>query len=244
MSNGIYQAITNAMNEVSPIAKGKRNREQGFSFRGIDDVMNELHSILSKNKIFIYPEVINVQRQERTTSKGSALLYSVLTIKYHFAHEDGSEVTCIVVGEGMDSGDKASNKAMAVAFKYACLQMFCIPTDEMADPDSTTPPESVPKSDTPHGTPPPKNANEKKTAGEIIGEILNTKDPDCLPFFNQKEIEIERAIFMKSSMPDVEKQYYRLKGEFEKRKASFCPAPFGDEPKPTENFIQGEINGK
>ena len=42
----------------------------------------------------------------------------------------------VVIGEGMDSGDKATNKAMAIAYKYACFQTFCIPTEEMKDPDS------------------------------------------------------------------------------------------------------------
>ena len=36
----------------------------------------------------------------------------------------------------MDSGDKATNKAMSIAFKYACFQVFCIPTEEMVDPDA------------------------------------------------------------------------------------------------------------
>ena len=36
----------------------------------------------------------------------------------------------------MDSGDKATNKAMSIAFKYACFQTFCIPTEEMVDPDA------------------------------------------------------------------------------------------------------------
>ena len=44
----------------------------------------------------------------------------------------------------MDSGDKATNKAMSVAFKYACFQVFCIPTEDMTDPDAETPPPSVP----------------------------------------------------------------------------------------------------
>lgn len=54
----------------------------------------------------------------------------------------------------MDSADKASNKAMSVAFKYACFQVFCIPTEEMVDPDSETPPQST-RQNTP--APPPKN---------------------------------------------------------------------------------------
>jgi len=45
-------------------------------------------------------------------------------------------VSAVIIGEGMDSGDKASNKALAVGLKYACFQMFMIPTEDMIDPDS------------------------------------------------------------------------------------------------------------
>ena len=39
----------------------------------------------------------------------------------------------------MDTGDKAINKAMAIAYKYLCFQLFCIPVDDMADPDAESP---------------------------------------------------------------------------------------------------------
>ena len=246
MSNGIYQAIATAMSEIEPIAKAERNKEQNFQYRGIDQVMNSLSPILVKNKIFIYPEVVDVIRSERTTQRGGTLLYSVLKIKYHFAHEDGSELCCVVVGEGMDSGDKASNKAMAIAYKYACIQMFCIPTAEMKDPDGDTPPPSTPQIPPPQNganSPQKPNGNgqngansaekeRKEKAGEAIGKILETVDGDEQPFFNKKEIEIERKIFMTSNMADVEKQYIRLKSELEKRKANWKPIPFSD----SDNF--------
>jgi len=242
MSNGIYQAIATAMSEIEPIAKKRENKEQKFKFRGIDDIMNELSPILTKNKIFIYPEVINVQRQDRQTKIGGTLIYSVLTIKYHFAHEDDSELCCVVVGEGMDSGDKASNKAMAVAYKYACLQVFCIPTEDMPDPDAETPPPS-----TPVNQPPKNNANSpqkpngngqnggdvpeserKEKVHKTIGEILETLNPDKMPYFNAKEIEIEKRIFETSGIAGIEKQYFRLKGELKKRMDNYMPIPLGD----------------
>lgn len=64
---------------------------------------------------------------------------SICKIKYTFFAEDGSSVYAIVIGEGMDTGDKATNKAMSIAFKYACFQVFCIPTEEMQDPDAERP---------------------------------------------------------------------------------------------------------
>ena len=132
----IYEAITAIMNDGYVIGKEKTNNQQGFKYRGIDDVMNTYYPLLAKYKVFVVPEVISESRSERETKGGGVLLYSILRIKYTFYAEDGSSVSAVVIGEGMDSGDKASNKAMAVGMKYALFQTFCIPTEEMRDPDS------------------------------------------------------------------------------------------------------------
>lgn len=141
----IYQSITKILEEVPAIGKGKTNSQQNFKYRGIDDVMNVFQPILAKHKVFIVPQVLEQKREERTTSRGGNLIYSICKIKYTFYAEDGSNVEAIVIGEGMDSGDKATNKAMAIAMKYAMFQVFCIPTEEMKDTDSETPPESKSK---------------------------------------------------------------------------------------------------
>lgn len=140
----IYESITKIMEEGYAITKSKRNQQQGFMYRGIDDVMNTFHPLLSKYHVFVVPEVIDQQRQERVTGQNKTLIYSILRIKYTFFAEDGSSINAIVVGEGMDSGDKASNKAMSVGMKYAMFQVFCIPTEEMDDPDAVTPPPTKP----------------------------------------------------------------------------------------------------
>lgn len=137
MENGqIYAAISAAMADISAIAKDKYNQQQGFKFRGIDDVMNALKPILTKNKIFTVPQVLEQTRESKVTTKGGELRYSILKIAFRFYTTDGSFVEAVTLGEGMDSGDKASNKAMAIAYKYALFQVFCIPTEEMTDPDS------------------------------------------------------------------------------------------------------------
>ena len=135
----IYEAISKCMEEIGAVGKDAVNKQQGFKYRGIDAVMNAINPALVKNHVFIVPEVLEQERQERTTNKGAVLIYSICRIKYTFYAEDGSSIEAITVGEGMDSGDKATNKAMAIAFKYACFQVFCIPTEEMKDPDSETP---------------------------------------------------------------------------------------------------------
>lgn len=144
----IYESITKIMEEIPAIGKDQTNKTQGFKYRGIDDVMNTLQPLLSKNKVFIVPQILEQTREERTTNKGGNLIYSICKIKYIFYAEDGTYIEAVTVGEGMDSGDKATNKAMAIAMKYALFQVFCIPTEEMKDPDGETPEGSKPRSST------------------------------------------------------------------------------------------------
>lgn len=150
----IFDSIALVMREIGAVGKDSKNPQQGYAYRGIDAVMNALQPALVKAKMFVVPEVIEHEREERTNSKGTTLIYSMVTVKYGFWAEDGSHIFAIVIGEGMDSGDKSYNKAMSAAFKYACFQTFCIPTEEMIDSE---------KDD--HEVTPKKSA-EKKPAGE------------------------------------------------------------------------------
>lgn len=137
MTHLIYEQINLCMKEITAISKDKRNTQgSGFNYRGIDDIYNVLHSILVQHKVFTVPTVVDMKREERTSKSGGTLAYSILTIEYKFYTLDGSFITATMVGEAMDSGDKASNKAQSVAHKYALLQVFAIPTVEEKDPDS------------------------------------------------------------------------------------------------------------
>lgn len=142
----IIESLSNIMTEIGAIGKSRKSMGVDFAYRGIDDVMNELHPLLSKNQVLTVPEVVEHHREERLTSKGKTMIYSIMIVKIHFIAVDGSEVVATVVGEGMDTSDKASNKALAVAYKYACFQVLCIPTEDMAkaDPDGYMPEESRP----------------------------------------------------------------------------------------------------
>lgn len=132
----IYEAICGVMADIGAVGKNKKNQQQGFMFRGIDDVMNALAPALVKNKVFIVPEITGEEREERQTQKGGVLFYVRLHITYRFFTTDGSYIEAKVIGEAMDSGDKATNKAMSIAYKYAAFQVFNIPTEEMKDPDA------------------------------------------------------------------------------------------------------------
>ena len=175
----IFESINAVMADMGAVGKNSQNKQQGFMFRGIDAVMNALYPALVKNKVFVVPTILEQQREERVSSKGGVLIYSICKIKYTFYAEDGSNIECIVVGEGMDSGDKATNKAMSVAFKYACFQTFCIPTEEMknADPDNEV--HEVTEERKPLGNNKPATETQKKIMREIadsLGKKLRDED--------------------------------------------------------------------
>lgn len=146
---GIYQAMAEILAEIPSIGKDNKNKEQGFKYRGIDDVYNALHPLLAKHKVFMAPTVLSRTSEDRTTAKGGAMQCVTLSVEYRFFHADGSSISCTVMGEGRDTSDKATNKAMAVAHKYALLQTFCIPTEDIAqdDPDAETPEPVQPRQD-------------------------------------------------------------------------------------------------
>lgn len=141
----IYGKIADCMQQIGAIGKNSRNVQQNFMYRGVDAVMNALNPVLTSNRMFCVPEVLEQHREERQARNGGNLIYSILKMRYTLYAEDGSSVSAVVIGEGMDSADKGSNKAMSVAYKYAMFQIFSIPTEEMADPDAETPPESTKK---------------------------------------------------------------------------------------------------
>ena len=170
----IYELIGKAMNDIGAIGKDDFNPQQKYKFRGIDAVMNALNPVMRKYGLFCTPEVLNQVREERSTTNGGTLKYSLLTVKYTVYAPDGSTVSATVLGEGMDSGDKASNKAMSVAFKYAMFQLFCIPTEEFVDPDFETPPDNKPvkKPEQKPEQPKPVEAKPAKTMKTLMEKAM------------------------------------------------------------------------
>ena len=138
-SLGVYKAI-NAVSAdlLTGIAKNSKNQQQGFMFRGVDSVYNAIAPILVKHHLVILPRMIERSVQDRVTNKGTQMSYVTVKAEFDFVcTEDGSTHTVSTFGEGSDSGDKATNKAMAIAYKYAAFQAFCIPTEDTAqDPDA------------------------------------------------------------------------------------------------------------
>lgn len=129
----VYKAISAVARELCEqgIKKDSVNQQQRFNFRGIDAVYNALAPALVKHGLLILPRMSERSISERTGKSGGALFYVTVKAEFDFVSvEDGSVHTVTTYGEAMDSGDKATNKAMSIAYKYAAFQAFCIPTEE------------------------------------------------------------------------------------------------------------------
>jgi hypothetical protein len=137
----VFAAIKNVMADIAKegVGKNQTNTSQNFKYRGVDDVMDALSPLLAKHDLLILPSVESHTLTERATRSGSTVLHALLKLTYEFVCPiDGStKVVGPIYGEAMDTGDKATNKAMATAYKYACVQTFCIPITG-DDPDSNT----------------------------------------------------------------------------------------------------------
>lgn len=154
----IFTKIISILQEVEAVGKNKKNPQQGYMFRGIDDMYNAIHPLFSKHGVFITSEVISSTREERSTKSGGALIYTIATCRFTFWAEDGSYVASTIEGEAMDSGDKSTNKALSTALKYALMQMFLIPTEEKLDTEYDTPEVKARKEEKPMEPP----AKDKK----------------------------------------------------------------------------------
>ncbi len=178
----VYSAICAVMADIGKtgIAKERKNAQQGYNFRGIDDVYNELNGLLAKHNLVLLPSVVSSERDERETQKGGVLFYTRLTVDFKVVSaEDGSSDTIRTVGEAMDSGDKSSNKAQSAAYKYAAMMVFCIPTEGDNDADSTTH-EVTPKRQVgwrEDGTRTPYSLRQEKVWEELERELLECATP-------------------------------------------------------------------
>jgi hypothetical protein len=144
MSGLIFKKMAEVMKDIGPVGKDQKNTAQGFKFRGIDQFVNSLHPALVKHGVFMAPRCVSEQHEikevQRSSGKTGVDKHVTILMEYDFFAEDGSKVTIgPIPAEGLDSGDKATNKALSAALKYALIQTFSVPTEDMAEGDLETP---------------------------------------------------------------------------------------------------------
>jgi hypothetical protein len=199
-SGQIYGLMAQILSDVESIGKGRRNDQQGYAFRGIDDVYNMVHPLMSRHQVFCVPRMLAQDTSERITASGTTLRFVQLSMAYDFFAPDGSHVTAEVMGEAMDAGDKASNKAMSAAHKYALLQTFCIPTGDVPDADYTTHPEITgERKQVSKSSSAPQNCPDCGGPMWDNRETKKGKQPD----FKCKNKSCDKAVWLQSQTPQT-----------------------------------------
>lgn len=217
----VYGAICDVMAEVAHegISKDRKNTQQGYNFRGIDDVYNALCPILAKHRLAILPRLASVERAERKSNSGGLLYLTYVTVDFDFVSAvDGSKHTITAPGEAMDSADKSTNKAMSAAYKYACMQAFSIPTEGDNDADATThyTTPSAPQSPMPARTTAPAGAGAKLhekyslvwflyANSSVVGQHVSKIPPEKLTSYISR---LEGTMKGKDQPNAVEAQWY------------------------------------
>jgi hypothetical protein len=134
----IQDCMAMVMGDVREVAKGDRNTQQGFSFRGVDAVVNAVAPALRKHGVIVLPSLQSVTYENVVVGqKQTHMLGCRVVVTYRFVGPGGDWLDATVAGEAMDAGDKATAKAMSVAFRIALLQALALPTDD-TDPDATS----------------------------------------------------------------------------------------------------------
>lgn len=137
----IYKALANVQREIHSVGIGKlrRNQEQKFNFRGIDDALMAFAPLLTENGVLLAPSYANRVIEARPTKSGGTTYNVTLEGTFTFiCVEDGSTHTVgPFFGEANDGQDKAVSKATSVAERNMFFLTFVVPHEPAigGDPD-------------------------------------------------------------------------------------------------------------
>jgi hypothetical protein len=141
----VQEAVSRVIRDVGHRGVGKTgvNTDQGYSFRGIDDIVDTLSPILARHQLVIVPRVRSVDHDKRTSSTGRVNMFTTMIVDWLIVGPRGDELSATTVGLGADVSDKSANKAMTAAYKYLLSELFCIPNAGWDEGDLTTPSGNV-----------------------------------------------------------------------------------------------------
>lgn len=202
----IYACISAVMAEIGAVGKDGKNTDQGYRFRGIDQFYNAAHPALVKFGVFCVPQVQTYESTERLTQSGKPSLRVVMKVAHRFYAPDGSSIEVVTMGEGIDSSDKATNKAMSAAMKYAFMELFCVPTEDVADADKDSPEAGTRKIPNAVVTQPKEFVKPQREA--MPGGAVPGQQPEFITIPQQQNFAIE---FKGALPPDLRKRAEELR---------------------------------
>lgn len=128
----IYELMARVFEDVTPVGKNTKHQQQGFMYRGVDDVTISADEALTKHGVVgPVPQLQSIEYEATEVGKNrTPTRIAEVVVKYRVYGPRGDWIETEVPGEAMDSGDKSTPKAMSVAYRIALLQLLRIPTGE------------------------------------------------------------------------------------------------------------------
>jgi hypothetical protein len=158
----VYEAFAAVMADVRSIEKSERNAQQGFTFRGIDSVMQIVGPALRQHGVFIVPTAEDITAEKYVTKSGTQMENVTVKMRYTVYGPGGDCFVGGSYGQSADAGDKAVTKAQSVAYRTFLLQSLTVPTGD-PDPDASTHERGAPED------PALVEANEAR--GEMLADL-------------------------------------------------------------------------
>jgi len=148
----IYEMLSKASARIAQKGVGKTgvysDGKANWNFREYDKIMVAVTAAMNECGLSLVPLVeseILEERVKKTQYGETVRYYARVRVRYTLYASDGSHVESVMIGEGLDSGDKAINKALTAAHKYLCMQLFAIPVEGAPENEHTVPDEEPPK---------------------------------------------------------------------------------------------------
>lgn len=228
----IYQAIARVYATVGYCQKQKAKENAG-GYRGLDytyasesGLIQALRPAMVEQGVIMHiAEYLDLSRFTVPTAKGGTMNVTTLRAIVRFTHAtSGTYIDVQALGEGADSGDKSSNKAMTCAFKYALRQTFAIETGD--DPDKDQNHEYIqPKVEA--KAPPAPKTEASKLVKLLSDARMATTYAQCLVFYaSAKKMDATAA-----ELAEIAKLGSELKA-------------IGMKPTEDKPFTDGELGGK
>jgi len=126
----VHQAIAAAAAEIGAVGKDSKMQAgpARYNYRGIDDLVDAVHPIIAAHGVTFAPHTVSIlDRMEKTTKSGSTQYHLRAIVTYYVYGPAGDYISASVLAEGTDTGDKAGNKLMSGAYKYALSQVLSVP---------------------------------------------------------------------------------------------------------------------
>lgn len=121
-TGAIAKAVSEIMAELESLPKDGHNAFSNYEFTTEGMIANTLRPMMAKKGLALIPYNSEITNSEQIHEKMRRV---TIAGRFRLIHSSGESLSVEVPGEGMDSLDKSTAKALTQSYKYALLQIFC-----------------------------------------------------------------------------------------------------------------------